>query len=75
MQLEKSVLHETVRKLEKRLQALEGTGNVVRLDYVFTAYTGDVIGKVCCEDREEFLEDPEFAPYWYVPMEMAFEYF
>ncbi|TVY53301.1 Cytochrome P450 monooxygenase sdnH [Lachnellula cervina] len=65
MQLEKSVLHETVRKLEKRLQALEGTGNVVRLDYVFTAYTGDVIGKVCCEDREEFLEDPEFAPYWY----------
>ncbi|TVY27315.1 Cytochrome P450 monooxygenase [Lachnellula hyalina] len=63
MELEKTTLHPTVRKLEKRFQALKGTGTVVRLDYAFTAYTGDVIGQVCCEDREEFLEDPEFAPY------------
>ncbi|TVY39771.1 Cytochrome P450 monooxygenase [Lachnellula occidentalis] len=65
MELEKSTLHPTVRKLEKRFDAVKGTGTVVRLDYAFTAYTGDVIGKVCCEDREEFLEDPDFAPYWY----------
>ncbi|KAH6663129.1 cytochrome P450 [Halenospora varia] len=59
------MLRDTVRKLEKRFEELKGKSIVVRLDHAFTAFTGDVIGNICCEEREEFLEDPEFAPYWY----------
>lgn len=58
------ILHEAVQKLEKRFIELKDKSVVVRLDHAFTAFTGDVIGTVCCEEREQFLDDPEFAPYW-----------
>nr|UYM26528.1 cytochrome P450 [Talaromyces wortmannii] len=59
------ILHEAVQKLEKRFMDLKGKNIIVRLDHAFAAFTGDVIGTVCCEEREQFLDDPEFAPYWY----------
>lgn len=58
------ILQDAVQKLEKRFEMLRGTGSVVRLDYAFTAFTGDIIGTVCCDERENFLDDPEFAPHW-----------
>ena len=58
------MLHEVVGKLTGRLEALKGTQSLVRLDHVFFAFAGDVIGKVCCEEREDFLDDPDFAPQW-----------
>ena len=59
------MLAEVVDKLLSRLGALRESNAVIRLDHVFTAFTGDVIGKICCDEREDFLNDPEFAPQWY----------
>ncbi|KAI9891308.1 MAG: hypothetical protein M1814_002821 [Vezdaea aestivalis] len=56
---------ELVAKFVGRLDELKGTHSVIRLDHAFVAFSGDVIGRVCCDDREEFLSDPEFAPQWF----------
>ena len=60
------IIIQVVEKLVARLEALKGSRAVIRLDHAFSALSGDVIGKVCCEDKEEFLDDPSFAPWWYV---------
>lgn len=60
------MLHKVVSKLASRLEALKGTHTVVRLDHAFFAFSGDVIGRVCCEEKEDFLDDPDFAPQWCV---------
>ncbi|KAF2735645.1 cytochrome P450 [Polyplosphaeria fusca] len=55
-------------KLESRFRALEGTGKVIRLDHAFSAFSGDIIGRICLgrEDTgNEFLDDENFAPDWY----------
>lgn len=52
------------KKLEDRLQEFKGSGRVVCLNYVFASFSSDVIGKVCWEDEEEFLNDQNFAPEW-----------
>ncbi|KAK7935352.1 hypothetical protein PG985_000847 [Apiospora marii] len=54
--------------LESRLRGLEGTHTVVRLDHAFSAFSGDIIQRICLGDSEfegRFLDDPEFAPDWY----------
>ena len=56
---------QVVEKLVARLDALKGSNTVIRLDHAFSALSGDVIGKVCCEDKEDFLDDPKFAVWWY----------
>lgn len=38
---------------------------MLRLDHVFFAMSGDVVGKLCWEDKEEYLDTPNFAPEWY----------
>ena len=58
------VLAEVAEKLAGRLQALKGTGTIVRLDHAFSAFSGDVIARICWENQREFLDDPEFAPEW-----------
>ncbi|KAL8766268.1 MAG: hypothetical protein Q9194_006310 [Teloschistes cf. exilis] len=60
------MLAEVVDKLAGRIEGLKGTPTVVRLDHVFSAFAGDVVGRICWEDKEEFLDDPDFAPEWYV---------
>jgi hypothetical protein len=50
--------------LETKLQALNGTGNIVRMDHAFSAYAGDIVGGICCEETPGFLDHPEFAPDW-----------
>ncbi|KAL9045863.1 MAG: hypothetical protein Q9214_001167 [Letrouitia sp. 1 TL-2023] len=57
------VIVQSVKKLVARLELLKGSNTVVRLDHAFTALTGDVIGKVCCDDKEIFLDDPDFASW------------
>nr|POE90122.1 trichodiene oxygenase [Quercus suber] len=59
------LLGETMMKLEKRLLAEQGTGKVLRLDNVFFAMSGDVVGKLCWRQKDEYLDDPDFAPEWY----------
>lgn len=56
----------------RRLEAFKGTNVVVRLDYAFAAFSGDVIGRICCEDKEDFLDDPDFAPQWYAGLRSGF---
>jgi hypothetical protein len=54
---------------EERLKSLAGTGRIVRLDHVFNAFAGDVIGQICLGSTSSetgFLDDPDFAPEWYV---------
>lgn len=58
------LLAKIVQKLEKRIRALEGTGTVIRLDHAFSAFSGDIIGGLCWEGQESFLDDPDFAPDW-----------
>lgn len=58
------MLADVVGKLNNRLEALKGSNTVVRLDHAFLAFSGDVIGIVCCEERADFLDDPDFAPQW-----------
>lgn len=59
------VLAELVEKFAGRLEALKGTGSVIRLDHACSAFSGDIIGQICWNNEEKFLDDPNFAPEWY----------
>lgn len=48
-----------------RFEGLKGTGKVVRLDHAFTAFSGDVISRLCIDDPPNFVDSPEFAPGWF----------
>ena len=61
------ILAEVVEKFAGRLEALKGTNSVVVLDHACWAFSGDVIGHICWDDKEKFLDDPDFAPYWQGP--------
>lgn len=60
------MVHDLVTRLVARFEALKGTRTVIRVDHAFSAFSGDVVGRVCCEDSSDFLADPNFAPQWYV---------
>lgn len=53
-----------MKKFEFRLKSMQGTNTVIRLDHAFSAFSGDIIGKICWENHDEFLDDPAFAPEW-----------
>jgi cytochrome P450 len=58
------LLAETIRKFELRCKAVQGTETVIRLDHAYFALSGDVVGKLCWADMEEFLDDPAFGVEW-----------
>lgn len=60
------MIAEVVGLVNRRFEALRETGTVIRLDHVFVAFSGDVIGRLCCEDHTDMLEDAEFTPQWLV---------
>lgn len=63
----------TEKLIEKRFASFKGTGKVVRLDHAFTAYSGDVINRVCMDDPPDvFIEEPEFSAWWYNMFHMGF---
>jgi cytochrome P450 len=47
-----------------RLMELKGSGNVVRLDHVSTAFAGDVIGRICSESPPDMMNHPGFGKEW-----------
>lgn len=54
--------------LESRIRDLKGSNKVIRLDHAFSAFAGDIIGRICFDDGKaggRFLDDPDFAPGWY----------
>ena len=58
------MLAEVTTKLLDRFTALKGSNTVIRLDHAFAAFTGDVIGKICCDERDDFLDELDFTPQW-----------
>ncbi|KAJ5808865.1 cytochrome P450 [Penicillium riverlandense] len=56
---------EEAKLLNDRLVELKGSGNVVRLDHVFSAFAGDVIGRICCESPPDMMNHPEFGKEWH----------
>ena len=65
---------QVVEKLVARLEAMKGSNTVIRLDHAFSALSGDIVGKVCCEDKEDFLDDPKFALWWYTALSQPFRF-
>jgi hypothetical protein len=45
-----------------RFESFKGTGKPVRLDHAFTAFSGDVISRLCIDDPSSFMDDPEYSP-------------
>jgi hypothetical protein len=44
--------------------ALKGTDTVIRLDHAYFALSGDVVGKLCWAEKDDFLDDPNFGVEW-----------
>lgn len=61
-----SRIHDNVRVLDSKLQALKGTREVVRLDHAASAFTGDIMGHFACGEHPHFLDGPGFTPEWQV---------
>ncbi|KAF9889738.1 hypothetical protein FE257_007044 [Aspergillus nanangensis] len=56
---------EEAKLLNDRLTGLKGSGNIIRLDHVFSAFAGDVIGRICCESPPDMMNHPEFGKEWH----------
>lgn len=59
------MLAQLAHHCEARIQSFKNSSQVVRLDHAFTAFSGDVIQKICLGDESTgFLDEPNFAPEW-----------
>lgn len=58
------IIHEEVRTLDRKMAALKGSGKPVRLDCVFTSFTGDIVGQIACGESPALLEGTDFTPEW-----------
>jgi cytochrome P450 len=59
-----SIIHDEIRTLDRKMLAAKDTGTAVRLDHVFTAFTGDIVGQIACGESPELLDGPNFTPEW-----------
>ncbi|KAL4884660.1 putative cytochrome P450 [Aspergillus karnatakaensis] len=64
-----SVLAEEAKLLDNHLKDLKGSGKVIRLDYVFSAFAGDVVERICCDNPQLKINHPEFGKAWQVLLE------
>ncbi len=48
-----------------RFDSFRGSGKVVRLNHAFTAFSGDVIRRLCMDDPPSFVDDTDFSPEWF----------
>ena len=55
---------EAVAKLMRRFEALNGTGQIIRLDHAFIAFSGDVITRLCTDKPRDLLDEASFSPDW-----------
>ncbi|KUL83821.1 hypothetical protein ZTR_06624 [Talaromyces verruculosus] len=60
-----SIIHDEIRTLDQKISQLKGTGKSVRLDCVFTSFTGDVVGQLACGESPALLQGKDFTPEWY----------
>ena len=61
-----SIIHEEIRLLDRKINDLKASGATLRLDCVFTSFTGDVVGYVACGESPALLQGKDFTPEWYV---------
>ena len=59
-------LAELMERFSGRIESLKGTGSIVRFDHACSAFAGDVIGRVCWNEKERLLDDPNFSSEWWV---------
>lgn len=62
------MLAEVALCLEDRLRQMKGQHKIIRLDHAFSAFSGDIIGRICLDSGEEgrFLDDPDLGRDWYI---------
>lgn len=62
------MLAEVALRLEERIRQMKGENRVIRLDHAFSAFSGDIIGRVCIDsgngEGNSLLDDPDFTPEW-----------
>lgn len=58
------MIFEEVKLLDTRLEELRGSRQVVRLDHVFAAFVGDVIGKIICDTPPSMMKQADFGAHW-----------
>lgn len=58
------IIHDEIRTLDQKMSELKGTGKAVRLDCVFTSFTGDVVGHLACGESPALLGGKDFTPEW-----------
>jgi hypothetical protein len=59
------LLVDKVRLLDSRLEALNGTKTVIRIDHAFSALAGDNIGHISRGAPPRLIEEADFSPTWY----------
>lgn len=59
-----SIIHDEIRTLDQRISALKDIEKPVRLDCVFTSFTGDIVGQIACGESPALLEGEDFTPEW-----------
>ena len=57
---------EEAKLLDSRIEEMRGSRRVIRLDHVFSAFAGDVIGRICCETPPNMMKQAEFGAQWQV---------
>ncbi|KAL4932039.1 cytochrome P450 [Aspergillus undulatus] len=62
--IEHFIIEET-KLLDDRLQSLAGSGIIVRLDHLFSAFAGDVIGRICAESEPDLIKRGDFGEEWH----------
>ncbi|KAI0474825.1 putative cytochrome P450 [Xylaria cf. heliscus] len=66
--VEETIISEA-KDLNARLKQLKGSKSIICLDHVFSAFVGDVIGKVCCENPPLMMAKDEFGKQWHALIE------
>lgn len=59
-----SIIHDEIRTLDHKMSFLKGNGKPVRLDCVFTSFTGDIVGQIACGESPALLKGNDFTPEW-----------
>lgn len=60
------MLAEVAIHLECRLRDIAGQHTVLRIDHAFSAFSGDIIARICLggEETARFLDDPNIGREW-----------
>ncbi|KAL9609843.1 MAG: hypothetical protein Q9167_005410 [Letrouitia subvulpina] len=63
--LEPMVAELTEKLVVEKFGSFKGTEKVIRLDHAFTAFSGDVINRLCIDDPPNLVDDRDFSPAWF----------